>query len=52
MSGLDNMAGLGASLPDRDGGGKKKGGKKGGKKPDPEEDDEVEDDPDVSVPSV
>jgi hypothetical protein len=51
MSGLGNMAGLGASLPDRNGGGKKKGGKgKGGKKgADPEEESEGEDDPDVST---
>ena len=47
MSGLGNMAGLGASLPDR-GGGKKGGGKGGKKKQDPEDDDEGEDDPDVS----
>ena len=50
MSGLGNMAGLGAALPDRNGGGKKKGGKKGAKKPDPDEEQESdgENDPDVS----
>jgi hypothetical protein len=34
MAGLGDMAGLGATLPDRDGGGKKKGGDSDDEDPD------------------